>query len=279
MYAIRASTLHNSRRAVLNSDSIVHRSYADNAPAQADQRASAKLFADAADEEAELAEKAARASKLEALRTQHENWTGDESIQDAVLRMLVDKYKPLRSGPIRTADEKLKKAPPKVGSADPAALDSIASGDAEQEVAVQTSWGASSSQSLADVPLLPAVEGHQPWHTTFTIPSHARTSIKYGNIPPSPTSSRLPPNPELLDEKARQKLRETRKRTEQAGRLRNARESTLDYRLGVKGGAKSAHDAVRPRVNPTGMKGWASLVEDRIEVCNNFCTYIQALTG
>ena len=36
------------------------------------------------------------------------DWTGDESIQDAVLRMLVDKYKPLRAGTIRTAEDKLK---------------------------------------------------------------------------------------------------------------------------------------------------------------------------
>lgn len=265
MHSLRASTLPNTRRPLLHSLRSAGRTYADDAVAARDHRASAKLFADAANEEAELAERATKASKLEALYSKHDNWAGEESMQDAVLRMLVDKYKPMRSGPIRTADEKLKKAPPQVGPADPASLEDYGSTEVEEQVVVQTSWGASTSRSLADVPLLPSVEGHQPWHTTFTVPSHARSSIKYGNIPPSPTTSRLPPNPELLDEKARRKLRDTKKRTEQAGRLRSAKESTLDYRLGIKSGVKSAHDAVRPRGNPTGMKGWASLVEDRIE--------------
>lgn len=234
---------------------------------QADHSASAKLFQDAANEEVELAQQAARRSKIEAQLTKDENWTGEESMQDAVLRMLVDKYKPLRSGPIRTAEEKLKQSPPKVGGAD--AIGSIASSSEEldAQVVVQTTWGASSSRSLADVPLLPSIEGHQPWQTTFTVPSHARSSIKYGNIPPAPSRGRLPPNPELLDDKARRKLRETKKRTEAAGRLRNARESTLDYRLGIKSGQSSAAvDALRHRPNPSGMKGWMNLVEDRIEV-------------
>ncbi|EKM60009.1 uncharacterized protein PHACADRAFT_115422 [Phanerochaete carnosa HHB-10118-sp] len=265
MRAIQASVLPNSRRTLYNPLKSTYRTYANGAPAQRGYRASAKLFADAANEETELAEQAARANKLEALRSKHENWTGDESMQDAVLRMLVDKYKPMRGGPIRTADEKLKKAPPRVEPVDPAVLHSYGSPEASEQAVVQTSWGASSNRSLADVPLLPAVEGHQPWHTTFTIPSHARSSVKYGNIPSSSATSRLPPNPELLDEKARRKLRENKKRTEQAGRLQSARESTLDYRLGIKAGAKVAHDSVRPRANPTGMKGWASLVEDRIE--------------
>ena len=188
-------------------------------------------------------------------------------MQDAVLRMLVDKYKPLRSGPIRTADEKLKKAPPQVGTVESGALDTIEAlrEAVDDSVVVQTSWGASSGRSMADVPLLPHIEGHQPWQTTFTVPSHAQSSIKYGNIPPSPTTSRLPPNPELLDDKAKRKLRESKKRTEQAGRLRNAKESTLDYRLGIKG-PKRPEGAVHQRPNPTSLRGWTSLVEDRIEV-------------
>jgi hypothetical protein len=49
-------------------------------------------------------------------RQQEENWTGDESLHNAVLRMLVDKYKPMRdiAGGIKTADEKLKANPPLV---------------------------------------------------------------------------------------------------------------------------------------------------------------------
>jgi DnaJ homolog subfamily C member 28 len=278
MHTARATGLRNTSHIVLqrSTRAVACRTYADNAAAQTDQRASAKLFQDAANEEAELAEKAARVSRLEARQTQHENWTGEESMQDAVLRMLVDKYKPLRSGPIRTADEKLKRAPPQLRSVDhPEAVDDlkdlestlgVAAGE-ESEPVVQTSWGASAGRPLADVPLIPSVEGHQPWQTTFTVPSHARSSIKYGNIQPSATTGRLPPNPELLDAKAKAKLRETKKRTAQAGRLRNARESTLDYRLGIQG-ARTTHEALLPRANPTGLKGWASLVEERIDVCS-----------
>ena len=125
MHAVRAQSLRNTTKLLRRSSTASrYRTYADDAATQhTDRRASAKLFQDAANEEAELAQKAARMSKLEALQTRHENWTGDEPIQDAVLRMLVDKYKPLRSGPIRTADEKLKQAPPKLRSTDPAALE------------------------------------------------------------------------------------------------------------------------------------------------------------
>ncbi|KAI0692555.1 hypothetical protein BC835DRAFT_1416483 [Cytidiella melzeri] len=239
------------------------RCYSSNA-SQGDHRASAKLFQDAANEEAEEAEQRARADRLNALETKHENWTGEESMQDAVLRMLVDKYKPLRSGPIRTADEKLKKAPPTVSGAGAAISDSLAAFrkiEEQDRVEVKTSWGAS-SRSMADVSLLPSIEGHEPWHTTFTVPSHAHSSIKYGHIPPIPSVRGVPPSP--LDDKARRQARDLKKKTEHAGRLRNAKESTLDYRLGVKG-EKTTQSTGRRRPNPTGLKGWASLVEERIE--------------
>lgn len=42
------------------------------------------------------------------LLLQHSNWDGEESMQDAVLRMLVDKYRPLRGETIRSAEEKLR---------------------------------------------------------------------------------------------------------------------------------------------------------------------------
>lgn len=228
-----------------------------------DHRASSKLFQDAANEEAEEAEQAVRANRLTALETKHENWTGEESMQDAVLRMLVDKYKPLREGPIRTADEKLKKAPPKPGTidgADTSGFSSSTGGIVEENVVVRTTWGAS-SRSMADVPLLPSVEGHQPWHTTFQVPSHAQSSIKYGQIPVTVPTRSMPPAP--LDDKARRQAKEAKKRTEHAGRLRNAKESTLDYKLGMKDGKGSV---VRRRPNPVSLKGWAGLIEDRIEV-------------
>ncbi|OBZ70344.1 hypothetical protein A0H81_09765 [Grifola frondosa] len=84
------------------------------------------------------------------------------------------------------------------------------------------------------------------------LPSRA---INHGTRHSSPSVS------STLDERAKRKEKETKKRMEQAGRLSRARESTLDYRLGIKGGSMDQHR----RPNPVTMKGWASLVEDRIE--------------
>lgn len=219
---------------------------------ESDHRASSKLFEDAAREEAEEAQTPARTSRVPTLEGQNENWTGEESVQDAVLRMLVDKYKPLRGGPVRTADEKLKAAPPKVSFPEGSSSltkDTFAIEDAKEQAP---------RRFLPNEPLLPAVEGHKPWLTTFKVPSHATSNIRYGHFPN--VSTRNAPE-SRLDEKAKKKERETRRRTEQAGRLSRARESTLDYRLGIKGGA-----AIQKRLNPASLQGWANLVEDRIEV-------------
>jgi len=196
---------------------------------------SAKLFADAAQEEAEARSHPRSPSRITLLESQHENWTGDESTQDAVLRMLVDKYKPLRSGSIQSAEQRLKQNPPKVWSAD-----------------------VPSTRSWATQPLLPSSEDHRPWHTEFKAPSHGVASIKHANIPPDPGRKRsvMP-----LDDRARRKAKETQKKEERVGRLALARESILDYRLGI----RRAGGAMR-RVSPLSLKGWAGLVEDKIQV-------------
>lgn len=60
------------------------------------ETASEKLFRDAAQEEE--TEKAMQAKIEAAGRAQEPVWTGEERFEDAVLRMLVDKYKPMRRG-------------------------------------------------------------------------------------------------------------------------------------------------------------------------------------
>ena len=57
------------------------------------------------------------------------------------------------------------------------------------------------------------------------------------------------------------------KRSEIAGRLTRAKESSLDYRLGI---TKNMKGGVRARPNPVSIKGWVGLVEERIEVRRNF---------
>ncbi|KAG6333347.1 hypothetical protein ID866_5738 [Astraeus odoratus] len=212
---------------------------------QGTRSASDKLFEDAVREEAEERDSATARGRNRLLRpeNQHENWTGEESVQDVVLRMLVDKYKPLRTGIIRTADEKLKDTPPQINS-----------GTTVSEYNTTRTW-----KEVANEPLLPAVEGHKPWHTTFKAPSHASASIKLGNFQPSSSSTRG--GSIAADERTRRTERELLRRREQASRLTRARESTLDYRLGL----RSAGDGRAAKMNPVTLKGWQSLVEDRIE--------------
>ncbi|KDQ64109.1 hypothetical protein JAAARDRAFT_117898 [Jaapia argillacea MUCL 33604] len=223
----------------------------------ADTRASSKLFADA---EREEEEETLKRTKPRPLPGQNENWTGDESMEDAVLRMLVDKYKPLRSGSIRSAEEKLRAAPPKVSSPTTPSFDEGVSSSA-----LFTNGGEATTASVSNTnttgPFLAGVEGHKPWHTTFTVPSHASASIKLGNFPHSARTTSQPALP--TDERALRKEKEMKKRTMTATRLTQAKESTIDYKLGLRGGRNDMAKSTRP--NPVSVKGWASIVEERIE--------------
>lgn len=220
---------------------------------------SARLFADAQREEAEANAAAKNAankpSRLAHLEQEHENWTGDESIKDAVLRMLVDKYKPLRTGTIQTAEQKLKQAPPK--------LSTVASGGPFESRAAPLPPVKlmPASGSWAAEPLLPSSAGHEPWHTEFKAPKHDTAAIKLAQMPLMVSSKPTMVSPPL-DDKARRLERGKIKRTQQATKLSEARESTLDYKLGI----KSTGIPRAGRVNPISLKGWNSLVEDKIEV-------------
>jgi len=232
-----------------------------------DNTASAKLFEDAKREEQE--EKRAverREQTMDALLTRQagQNWDGDEPIADAVLRMLVDKYKPLRSGAILAADEKLSKSVPMPRTGVTPSPPSSSS-ESIREKPFTTSHRPLAypkidpSKPLKDQPLLPAVEGHQPWNTNFTAPSHATTSIRLGNITPVKSG----PSP-VLDEKARKLEKENKRRFQTAFKLEGAKESVLDHRLGV--GQRN-----RTHANPLTMKGWGNLVDERIDVCPAMC--------
>ena len=241
-------------------------------------RASSKLFADAALEEetsqttsSSSSSSSSKSSAKLLAQQQHPNWTGEESIQDAVLRMLVDKYKPLR-GELRSADEKLKNAPPKVTRTEhDAGSLRVNEGDTTPDASkVKASESTSEAppnlqSTLANEPILPGIEGHKPWHVTFKPPSHA-ISVKLGNITTSSSSAKTPLNIADQDHIAKAaRDRSAKKRSEQAQRLTKAREETLDYKLGIKGSGKSG-EGVRGRTNPVIMRGWATLVEERIAV-------------
>ncbi|EJU06672.1 hypothetical protein DACRYDRAFT_44276 [Dacryopinax primogenitus] len=246
-----------TRRAHSSSSTVTEQSRAEDSPTASTSAstvspytagsASAKLFSDALTEE-----QRPPSARIQQLLNKEENWTGDERIEDTVLRMLVDKYKPLRGGTVRTAEEKIRQRKEEV------IRPSIGLKHEEKEEIGQRIVIApvSTSKPVVD----PAT--HRPWHTTFRAPSHSTTSqVKYGNpIRSSPSNSKTPqlPADTLADPRLRAAAKLARKRVEHAGRIVGARERTLDYRLGTRGTGGRAE-------NPTSMRGWTSLVEDMIE--------------
>jgi hypothetical protein len=94
-------------------------------------------------------------------------------------------------------------------------------------------------------------------------------NIKLGNLV-SPSTSKLGlgiggmgglSGSASLDERLVKKEKEKMKKAQQIGRLSQALESTLDYRVGIKHGKGPIG-----RPNPVSMKGWNSFIEERIEV-------------
>ncbi|KAJ7730863.1 hypothetical protein DFH07DRAFT_929584 [Mycena maculata] len=211
---------------------------------------SAKLFADAAHEEAE--ESPPRRVQAHE-RLEEPNWTGDERIEDTVLRMLVDKYKPLR-GSMQTADQKLRKSLPHIPQYH---SDSPPINPAPRPV--NSSPLPPPGGSWASVPLLPpGPPDHRPWHTEFKVPDHAKSSIRFARFPLPAHTPRTEHASDL--EQTRKTEKELNRKL---GRLTRARESTLDYRLGLD--AQGKRTGPSTRVNPVNIKGWTTLIEDKIE--------------
>ena len=222
--------------------------------------ASAKLFEDASNpaERAEERRLAARREHLEHVmgvgRQQGENWTGDESLQDAVLRMLVDKYRPMRdiAGGIKTADEKLKANPPLVNGG---LIEEIVDENEEDNRIIRT------NTIPRGTPILPGIEGHKPWMTTFRTPSFAKSpQVKIMQLPPLGPPSKGSPTTKNEEESKAKVDRGKMKRVKEATRIENAKERMLDYRYGAGGTAGVSAP------NPTTMRGWQSLIDGRIEV-------------
>ncbi|KAJ1308689.1 hypothetical protein OPQ81_004380 [Rhizoctonia solani] len=225
------------------------------------QSTSAKLFADAELEENE-SERRSKPSQADIMRQNQENWDGEERIQDAVLRMLVDKYKPLRTGQIRTADEKLKENTPQI-STKTITQGSIETGLEGQEFN-NASHHAESMAPASSPNQLPPTEAVPPWLVTFKVPSHAQASIKFGNFVSTPPRSgsdllqkSVSSDPPSARSRAKQKAE--RRFAQGAGRIDRAREAILDYQGGVYG------QGTRSRPNPVSIRGWNALIEERIQ--------------
>lgn len=109
------------------------------------QRASDKLFADAAREEAQQGARRPRLS----MDPQDPVWTGDERLEDTVLRMLMDKYKPLRQQVSMRAAESSRLRQSQKPTLRPT--------ESRREMAPKT----------------PYTPPGQPWNAVFVRPSHA----------------------------------------------------------------------------------------------------------
>lgn len=227
-------------------------------------------------------------------------WTGEERVQDTVLRMVIDKYKPLR---IRLGDE----------SKDPA--------DEKIKAGIQTptSPGPSSSTAATDTGgsslfVNPGVEGahedgrklpktpdQKPWRAVYVRPAHLlgacaaeqAPSIYYGQFLKSSSSvkvgssevrsklkaagvnvSALP----LDDPKAMKQLRQGIKTAERRGKLLRARDSVLDYQLSQSSPTSpeiaEEHEVKGDQISDTNRnlqlqlghaQGWDSVIEKRIK--------------
>jgi len=239
----------------------------------------AKLFADAIAEES----LGSSSSSRDHLRlTQGPIWDGDESQPDAVLRMLIDAHKPLRSGEgvkHDAADEKVKgwikglKMEPRIPVRTPQ----------PSEVKVDAEPGAAHRTTIP--PHL-----HRPWHSTYTGETRTKEApqVKYGMFIRKSADGgslanlmelQLPPN---ADGKTVKALRRAGKVVR---RFEKAREGAIDYRLGIQVGegrevveaeedetfhgnrqVKGSSVLGTVRGGASGLKAWAGLVEDRIQV-------------
>lgn len=248
---------------------------------------SAKLFADAVAEESLEATAKAKGARDHLLHSQGPIWTGDEAQSDAVLRMLVDKYKPLRTG------EGIKD-----NAADKRIHNWMKNVDMEAHHPVRGKGdGVEITTSSGESPHSPKLPPHlfRPWHATYTGDNQAfeAPKIKFGHFDQRKADRdwsnllelRLPPN---ADGTTRAKHRDFRRSTKLQGRLGSARESAIDYRLGVVDGEMTHVGAEEEELEgfsgnrqirgnsvlgahkggASGMRAWAGLVEDRITVSN-----------
>lgn len=221
-----------------------------------------KLLADAIREEAEEMEReAAAGGAREYLKqTQGPIWTGDESQADAVLRMLVDKHKPLRSGGIKV-DASEKKARSMLKGKD--FTPRIISEDVAMEEVVPP--------TRTTVP--PHL--HRPWMSSYVSPTgESSPKVRYGTFIRSTSKdlSNLLELPANADAKARAKFKAQIESERKRGRIEGARDGALDYKLGIGDEAgergrqtrgRSAAGAARGGIS--GVKAWSGLVEDRFE--------------
>ncbi|OCF34760.1 Atypical/ABC1/ABC1-C protein kinase [Kwoniella heveanensis BCC8398] len=228
----------------------------------------AKLFADAlAEESLDSSSASDRSATIGGTGTRNRDhlkltqgpiWTGDESQSDAVLRMLVDAHKPLRSeGGIKhnASEEKIKgiiKNITGAGNFEPRLGRFVPLATAEQAgLQKNEGEGEGEGEEIKVNPHRTTIPPHlhRPWHSTYTGSSRTAMEdevpkVKYGTFIKSRKAGEeltnllelninLPKGGGPIDGKTRSKIREARKSGRMVRRLDNAREGALDYKLGL----------------------------------------------
>lgn len=219
-------------------------------------------------------------------------WTGEERVQDTILRMVMDKYKPLRlpHDPEKNpADEKIK-----AGIQTPSSSLSpttSSSGDGEEGFQLFAEPGTSGDHE--DGRKLPKTPDAKPWRAVYVRPAHLmggkaaeefQPSIYYGQFLQSssssaPTSSDIrtklksvginPSTVPVDDPKALAKLRSSIATAQRRGKLLRARESVLDYQLSLPRqemkGDEVSDVSSNLQLQLGHAQGWDSVIEKRIK--------------
>lgn len=215
-------------------------------------RASDQLFRDAEKEETST-----KQVRRDILQGDDPVWTGEERLVDAVLRMLMDKYKPLRSGTSSLASEKEKLQ--------------MAQKSSERPL--------SKLEEKPVAPVKPYTPEGQPWNAVFVVPSHARADTpkvyrgRYLNVeaPKSDMAKKLesmgvsPSQLALTDRQAMGHVRQSLRRAIENERIENARHMKLNHSGKGSTTAETAQQH-RPMIAMVGaVKGIAGLAEQKIE--------------
>ncbi|PWY98022.1 hypothetical protein BCV70DRAFT_202196 [Testicularia cyperi] len=249
-----------------------------------------KLLQDALRLEAE--EEAALDRRSRAQDPNDPVWTGEERVQDTVLRMVMDKYKPLRiktDDGVDPADQKLKS-----GIQQPSAP-----GGSSSDAPWSTITGnAGDAPEHEDGRRLPKTPDQKPWRAVYVRPSHLlgagsedTPSVYYGQFLKSSHSAAAASTPgsdiraklksagvnvaalPLDNPKAMQQLRQGVKAAERRGKLLRARDSVIDYQLAkpmtVASPTEDPSNDPNLQLQLGQARGWASVVEERIKAAQD----------
>ena len=260
------------------SDPSTSNTEASTSSAKSELTGAARLLLDAIEEEG-LGKLSSSRDHL--VHSQGPIWIGEESQTDAVLRMLLDSHKPLRTGEgvkNSASEDKIRRWIKELDLRPRDAAFVTSSPTMGEALTAESSTAAASPHRTTIPP-----DQHRPWHSTYT--GHTvqveAPKVKYGTFIRKKADAESLANilelqlPAGADAKTRARVRESRKRHQLIGRVERAKEKALDYQLDVEGEEAETFDGNRQakgssvlgagRGSASGLRAWAGLVEDRIQ--------------